>query len=43
MAQKGTSGDVSAALGLALLPRYWPQLRCCPRAPQGPPLLSREQ
>lgn len=31
MAQKGTSGDVSAALGLALRPRYWP-----PAAPPAP-------
>nr|KAF6485274.1 hypothetical protein HJG63_010517 [Rousettus aegyptiacus] len=31
MAQKGPSGDVSAALGLALRPRYWP-----PPAPPAP-------
>lgn len=32
MAQKGPSGDVSAALGLALRPRYWP-----PAGAPGPP------
>lgn len=37
MAQKGTSGDASAALGLALRPRYWPPAAPPPAGAPGPP------